>query len=131
MEKRTLIILLGILGVVLIFLGILAATLFSNNENNEGEKENIITSTFVRELTPLELSENKEQYLGKKIRVMNAYIASEAFIYIQETQDRIYLKPANKEYCRRFNVEGTLSLNEVNDRWELLVSDFGECLSKT
>ena len=114
-----------IIGVVAVILIILICFFVINKPNKEKSKQ---SGLFTKQISPLELSQNKEAYEGKEILVLGAYIPSEAFIYVQETEDKIYLKPANRDYCRNYNLKGVLQYNSITKRWEFLVENYDGCL---
>jgi len=85
---------------------------------------------FKSELSSLELAQNLEKYEGKEFTILNAYIPSEAFIYVNEENisERIFLNPPNRAYCRYYNLKGNLTLEEKG--WTFNVEEYGECLGK-
>ncbi|MBS3093711.1 hypothetical protein J4456_03985 [Candidatus Pacearchaeota archaeon] len=82
----------------------------------------------VIELSPDKLVMNKEMYENKQVIMLNAYIPSEAFIYVNEgdLEERIFIDPPNKEYCRNFNLIGTLQ-RDVVKQWVFYIEE-AECL---
>ncbi len=80
------------------------------------------------EVSPLELSQQKESLEGKTITVQGVLIPSEAFIYVSETKDKIYLNPPNMNHCKNYDLTGVLLNNLVKDRWEFIVENYDNCL---
>ena len=125
MKKR------NILITVMVVIIIIFILLFYNNQKNENEDFNTnIAQTY--DVTPEELFLKKEEYKGKNINVLDAYIPSEAYIYIKtnEGNKKIFLEPPNKEYCRYYNVKGRLEEDIEADKWIIYVEDYGECLKE-
>ncbi|MEN9626600.1 MAG: hypothetical protein RL557_928 [archaeon] len=92
---------------------------FMNSNSSTSLKDNLTAG-----ITPEELSENKENYEGKNVLIKNAYVPSEAFIYIKTTdrEDKIFLEPPNKSHCRHFDIRGKFQKDAQTERWELIVS---------
>jgi uncharacterized protein YpmB len=128
MDKKK-VILIGILGILFVLAGIIIAALTLEKSNSEKEYKEL-GFDFSKDLTPLELSQNKEKYEGKEITVKGAYIPSEAFIYIQQENDRIYLEPANRNYCRNYDLKGTLKYDSLLSRWEFYPENYDNCLDE-
>lgn len=124
-SKKNLVMVAGILGILLIIGGILFATI-SSEELNKRQKD--ILDVFNSKISPLELSQNKGKYQGKTIIIKGAYIPSEAFIYIQEENDKIFLNPTNKDYCRNYDLTGILQYNTALSRWEFFPENYDNCL---
>ena len=120
-----------ILGVVIVFL-IVFLILLTGRDKFENTSEEMSTRMDVGtpKMFPLEISQNKEAYEGKTIIILEAYVPSEAFIYIKETKDKIYLKPSNKNYCRNYDLKGVLKYNYLTSNWELEVEDYDNCLDE-
>jgi flagellar basal body-associated protein FliL len=126
LSNNNLMIIIGVVAILVILVGFCIMNEGSTKEGDENESP--ILDILTPKLSPLELSENKENYEGKEIIVLGAYIPSEAFIYIKEVNQKIYLKPANKAYCRNYDLEGTLKYNYVTSKWELEVKNYDNCL---
>ncbi len=121
------------ISILILIIIILFAVIFFKFKNNsgilsEGNSEKIFD---FKEVTPEEISKNKEKYEGKLVKIINAIIPSEAFIYIKNNsyEDRIFINPPNKIYCRNFNLKGKLEKNESLNKWILNIIEF-ECLKK-
>ena len=126
--SKNMIIALFILGGLAILAGIL---MLVQNQDNKDKSDNQNSNLFppsADELTPLQVSQSKEVLQGKTMVVKGAYIPSEAFIYVKENQDRIYLKPANRNYCRNYDLVGILDYNKVLSRWEFYPENYDNCL---
>ena len=102
-NKKLIYILIAVVLVVVILF-------FVFNKTSNKTLEEITKS--VPYITPIELAENKEKYQGKTVIISDAYIPSEAFIYIVKDvgEERIFIKPPNRIYCRNFNLEGKLEI---------------------
>jgi len=124
-NNKNLTIIIGVIGILLILVGL---CIFIKTDSGEEKKKDTISDIFTQKLSPLELSQDKESLEGKTITVLGAFIPSEAFIYVQETKDKIYLKPANKDYCKNYDLTGVLKYNYLISRWELAVEDYNNCL---
>jgi len=126
-NHKTLIIVVAIILIILI-----AFFMVSKEIINEDEEENEFNigkpDILTPKLSPLELSQQKEDYEGETITILGAYIPSEAFIYVQEANDKIYLKPANKDYCRNYDLTGTLKYNYIVSQWEFYPENYDNCL---
>ena len=119
-NKKFLYIIATILIIIIIF--------FIFNKTNNKEEEII---DLDQRISPVELAKNKEKYEGQTISIINAYVPSEAFIYINEegTEERIFLEPPNKIYCRYFDLTGKLEKDSEINRWTFLVEE-SKCLKK-
>tara|TARA_Y100000310_G_scaffold147139_1_gene146405 strand:- start:1171 stop:1611 length:441 start_codon:yes stop_codon:yes gene_type:complete len=85
------------------------------------------------EISPLELIENKENYKGKNVKLMNASIPSQAFVYISKqdnSKERLFIQPANRVYCRNFNLIGKLQEDTRTSREWIFVIDEFECIEE-
>lgn len=82
----------------------------------------------VIEISPDKLFQGKETYENKQVILLNAYIPSEAFIYVngQDVEGRIFISPPNREYCRNFNLIGTLR-RDVVKQWIFYIVE-AECI---
>ena len=98
-----------IINVIWIGIIVLVAALFVYFFMNSSPS-NSIKDNFTAGISPEELSQNKESYEGKNVFIKNAYVPSEAFIYIKMEggEDKIFLEPPNKSYCRHFDLRGKL-----------------------
>jgi len=89
------------------------------------------TDTLSDKISPLELSSNKELYEGKTITILDAYVPSELYIYIKSdtTQEKIFIDPPNRTYCRYFNLTGTLQEDTKLNRWVFKV-ETAQCIKE-
>lgn len=104
---------------IIVLVAALIVYFFMNSNSSAPIKDNLTTG-----ITPEELSENKGSYEGKNVLIKNAYVPSEAFIYIKTTngEDKIFLEPPNKSYCKYFDMRGKLQKDAQTGRWKLIVS---------
>ncbi len=117
-----------IIGVGVLLAIIIVICLVRNISDEETKNPLETPEIFISEFSPLELSQQKEELEGKTITVLGAYVPSEAFIYIKEANDRIYLKPTNPNYCRNYNLKGVLRYNYITSKWGLEVENYDDCL---
>jgi len=118
-----------VIGVIIILIiAVVLVSFFKVGQPGSEEEEKQDSKILSSETSPLGLIQNKEAYNGKTVTVLGAYIPSEAFIYIEETEERIYLKPANRAYCRNYDLKGVFQYNSELDQWELLVENYNDCL---
>ena len=119
-NKKLIYVLVIIVIVMVIFLSF-------NKIGIDNEEEEVIKLNKI--ISPVELAKNKEKYEGQTISIINAYVPSEAFIYINEEgiNEKIFLDPVNKIYCRNFDLKGILKRNSEINRWIFLVEE-SKCL---
>lgn len=91
-------------------------------------EESLVEKKEIVEASPEQLSQNKEAYENKQVILLNAYIPSEAYIYVKNEGlgEKIFIEPSNKIYCRNFNLIGTLK-KDIIKKWVFYIEE-SECV---
>ncbi|MEK6871703.1 MAG: hypothetical protein AABX16_02260 [Nanoarchaeota archaeon] len=94
------------------------------NQNTKESLQNIQDS-INPEITVIELAADKERYKDTAVIIKDAYVPSEAFILVKTAnkEEKIFLDPPNKTYCRNFRLKGMLRKDAQKDQWNFVITE--------
>jgi flagellar basal body-associated protein FliL len=110
---------------------VLALTIFLFSSKTRNNSQDGDLQKNYKQISPVELVENKEKYEGQNVELENVLVPDPLFMYITKSdgvKERLFIEPKKSEYCLYFNLKGSLQRDTRRD-WIFSVDEF-ICVNK-